>query len=127
MTKPISEDLRQRVCEAMCGGLSGRQAALRFKVSASSVSRWNALMKARGSVAALPQGGDRRSGRIEEEATFILGQVAEKVDITLAELKEKLAARGVSVGIGTVWRFFDRRKITFKKSPRTRPSRNVAT
>jgi hypothetical protein len=38
----------------------------------------------------------------------------EWVDITLVELQEKLQTRGVSAGIGTLWRFFDRRRITFK-------------
>lgn len=36
--------------------------------------------------------------------------------IDLAELRDLLAGRGVSVGIATLWRFFARRKITLKKS-----------
>jgi transposase len=41
--------------------------------------------------------------------------VAASPDITLAELQELLEHEGLSVGIGTIWRFFDRRKITLKK------------
>jgi hypothetical protein len=48
-------------------------------------------------------------------------------DITLVELQEKSQARGVSVGIGTSWRFFDRRCITFKKRRRMPLSSNAAT
>jgi hypothetical protein len=34
------------------------------------------------------QGGDRKSGRIEAEAGFLLDEVAETPDITLVELQE---------------------------------------
>jgi transposase len=119
MVKPISVDLRHRVCAAISEGLSCRAAAIRFKVSASSAIRWQAQMRSAGSVAPLAVGGDRKSGRIEAEADFILGQVAETCDITLAELQDKLACRGTRVSIGALWRFFDRRKMTYKKN-RTR-------
>ena len=75
MGKPISTDLRQRVCQAVLEGLSCRQAATRFKISASSAIRWVAQQNAEGSFAPRPQGGDRKSGRIEAEAAFILGRV----------------------------------------------------
>ena len=116
MGKPISIDLRQRVCQAVLEGLSCRQAATRFKISASSAIRWVAQQNAVGSFAPRPQGGDRKSGRIEAEAAFILGRVAETPDITLAELQTLLSARGLDVGIGTLWRFFNRRQISFKKT-----------
>jgi transposase len=116
MGKPISIDLRQRVCQAVLEGLSCRQAAARFKISASSAIRWVAQQNAVGSFAPRPQGGDRKSGRIEAEAAFILGRVAETPDITLAELQTLLSARGLDVGIGTLWRFFNRRQISFKKN-----------
>ena len=46
MAKPISIDLRRRVCAAISEGLSCREAAVRFKVSASSAIRWQAQMRA---------------------------------------------------------------------------------
>ncbi len=116
MAKALSNDLRQRVIEAMARGLSCRRAAERFGVSASSAIRWLDRLKKQGKFAANRQGGDRKSGRIEAEAAFLLGEVAATPDITLGELREKLRARGVSVGIATLWRFFDRRRITFKKN-----------
>jgi hypothetical protein len=42
MARAISIDLRQRVCAAIAEGLSCHQAAVRFKVSASSAIRWQA-------------------------------------------------------------------------------------
>jgi transposase len=127
MGKPISVDLRQRVCNAVSEGLSCRQAAQRFKVSASSAIRWISQLNAQGSFVPGPQGGDRKSGRIEAQATFILGRVAETPDITLAELQTLLSAGGLDVGIGTLWRFFNRRQISFKKKQRTLPNRSGLT
>ena len=104
MGKPISVDLRQRVCQAVQEGLFCRQAAARFKISASSAIRWVSLLSAEGSFAPRPQGGDRKSGRIEAQAAFILARVAETPDVTLAELQTLLSTRGLDVGIGTLWR-----------------------
>jgi transposase len=127
MAKSLSVDLRRRVVDAIERGLSCRQAAARFGVSASSAIRWLDRLKKQGGIAAKTQGGDRKSGRIEAEATFLLGEVGKRPDITLVELQDKLKARGVGVGIGTLWRFFDRRRITFKKRRRMLPNSNAVT
>ena len=124
--RAISEDLRHRVCESVAlEGLSRRAAARRFKVGVSSVVRWCAQLEATGSVAPQAQGGDPRSGRIEAEAAFILNRVDARRDITLAELQAELAARGVRVSRGAIWRFFQRHDITLKKRPRMRQSRSA--
>src|SRR5271155_1461981 len=102
MSKALSLDLRNRGLSAVAGGMSGRQAALRFEVSAASVSRWRALERLRGDARPGPLGGDRRSGRIEAHAEAILGLVACEPDITLAELRAALGARGLAVGAGTL-------------------------
>jgi transposase len=127
MVKALSVDLRRRVVAAIENGLSRHQAAERFGVSASSAIRWHDRLKKQGDVLPQKQGGDRRSDRIEAEADFLLGEIDARPDITLAELQEKLKARGISAGIGTLWRFFDRRHITFKKSRRMPPNSNATT
>lgn len=126
--RAISVDLRHRACEAVTvEGLSCRAAARRFKVGVSSVIRWCAQLKQSGSVAPQKQGGDRRSGRIEAAAEFILNRVAARRDITLAELQAELASRGVQVSLGALCRFFQRHDITLKKRPRTQRSRSAPT
>jgi len=127
MANGLSVDLRKRVVAAVDDGMSCRQAAIRFGVSASSAIRWVDQQRKQGSFLPKPQGGDRRSGRIEAQAEFILSLVAEKSDITLFELKAKLADKGVAVGIGTLWRFFERHRFTLKKSRRMQASRSVPT
>jgi transposase len=127
MSKALSLDLRTRVLAAIAGGLSCRQAALRFGVSAASAIRWRALERKQGDARPKALGGDRRSGRIEAQAALILALVDERSDITLEELRTALAERGVAVGHGTLWRFFDRRGITRKKRQRMRASRSART
>jgi transposase len=123
MSKALSVDLRDRVITAIEGGLSCRQAAARFGVSASSAIRWRSRVLTQGDVRPGPLGGDRRSGRIESHADLILGLVARQTDITLMEIRSALAEQGIAVGIASLWRFFARRRITLKKSRRTRMSR----
>jgi transposase len=123
MAKALSVDLRDRVLAAIEGGSSRRQAAARFGVSVSSAIRWRAQERLTGDVSPKPQGGDRRSERIEAHAPLILGLVDDTPDITLAEIQAVLAERGIGASVSTVWRFFDRREITLKKRLRTPPSR----
>jgi transposase len=127
MARALSLDLRERVVEEVAKGTSCRQAAARFGVSASSAIRWAAKIRAGGTLAPKKQGGDRRSQRMEAEAAFILGAVAEQPEITLAELQGKLEERGTRAGMGTLWRFFRRHKITRKKRWPMPPSRAERT
>lgn len=115
MSRALSVDLRARVVAAIESGMSCRQAALRFGVSAASAIRWRSLARRQGNVRPGPLGGDRRSGRIEGHAALILGLLDQKRDITLAELRAALAERGIAVGMATLRRFFERRQITLKK------------
>ena len=127
MAKALSMDLRERVIAAVDEGVSRRQAAERFGVSASSAIRWCQLQRDGGDARPAQQGGDRRSKRIEAEAARILRLVKETPDITLEEVKADLAEQGLVFSISAIWRFLDRRNLTFKKSPPTRRSRNVRT
>src|SRR5215470_9966695 len=113
MAKALSIDLRDRLIAAVANGMSRRQAAERFGVSAASAVRWCALKRDTGSPAAKPQGGDRLSHRIEAQADLIMALVDATSDITLVELQAALAECGHHFGIGTLWRFFDRRGVTW--------------
>ena len=48
MTKPYSDDLRERVVAAMQGGESCRRVAARFKVAPSSAVKWSGASGRRG-------------------------------------------------------------------------------
>ncbi len=64
MSRALSQDLRTRVLTAIAGGLSCRQAARRFGVSAASAIRWRVLERTQGDARPKALGGDRRSGRV---------------------------------------------------------------
>lgn len=121
----LSGDLRIRVVSEVEQGSSCRSAAARFGVSASSAIRWVQAFRKTGTPEAKRQGGDRRSKRIEAHRTLIIKTIADRADITLAELQELLAKRGAHFGIGTLWRFFDRHGITLKKRRRMRANSNA--
>lgn len=117
MTKPLSEDLRSRVIAAVDGGLSRRTAAERFGIAVSSAVRWVREWRESGVMRAKPQGGDKRSQRIEAYRDTILVAIEEKVDITLVELTELLEAKhDASFAPSTIWRFLDRHSMTVKKN-----------
>lgn len=127
MAKVLSVDLRTRVLAAVSQGATHREAAGRFGVSAASVSRWRALERERGDVRPGAVGGDRRSGRIEAQATLILQTLDDTRDATIDELRRALGAKGHWFGYGTLRRFFTRHRITRKKRPHMRQNKTART
>ena len=117
MTKALSNDLRSRAVNAVAGGMSCRAAAGRFGVAASTVVKWVRRWRDTGTWAPRPQGGDKRSERVEAYGEEILRLVADKVDVTLAEIADRLQREhGERFAPSTVWRFLDRHAMTFKKN-----------
>ena len=115
MVRPYSEDLRERAVAAVERGMSRREAAALFGIGASTVVKWVQRFRSTGSVAAKPMGGDHRS-RLGSERAWIVERTEAEPDLTLEEVRAELKQRGVSVGYGTVWRFFEREEISFKKN-----------
>ncbi len=117
MTRPLSIDIRERLISAVEGGMSRRSAATRFGVAASTAIKWVDQWRRTGHVRPRPQGGDKRSHRIEAHAGEILALVEETPDITLSEIALHVAgAHGLKVAQSTVWRLLDRHGMTFKKN-----------
>lgn len=127
MVRPYSMDLRERVLAAVEGGEPIRAVAEQFSVSPSFVSKLHTRYRRSRSLAPDRQGGDHRSHPIEAHADWLLAQVAATPDLTLAELCQGLRQRGLATVPSTVWRFFHRRGVTYKKRPRTPASRNAPT
>lgn len=114
MARPYSEDLRIRLVGIVEGGSSARSTAKLLAVSASSAIKWVQRWRRSGSVAPSPVRGHRRP-LLEAHAEWLLQLIEAEPDLTLEEIRAKLRQRGVSAGVGTVWNFFDRRDISFKK------------
>jgi transposase len=115
MGRPYAQDLRERVVGAVEGGLSRNQAAKQFTVAVSTVIEWVDAWRAEGRLKHKPMGGDHRS-RLPDERAWLLERIATVPDLTLEEIRAELAARGICVGYGTVWRFFAAEGISFKKN-----------
>src|SRR5713101_7190453 len=85
-----SDDLRERVVLEVGEGVSRREAARRFRVSASSAIRWAERHDETGSVSPKPRGGHRRSP-LEPHAAWLLELVAKEPDLTLEEIAGRVA------------------------------------
>ena len=114
MSGAFSADLRGRVLDAVEAGSSVRRAAARFGVGVSTAIRWTRRWRETGERTARKQGHPIRS-KLDAHNAYLLGLIEQTVDITLDEMRHRLAKEhGVSAGFGTLWRFFDRRRITVK-------------
>lgn len=90
MTRPLSNDLRRRLIDAVLSGLSRRAAAERFGVAPSTAIRWVESYHKTGRPDPRAQGGDKRSHRIEAHGPELLALIEEAPDITLVEMAEHL-------------------------------------
>lgn len=115
MTRPYSNDLRERVVSAIESGESCRSVASRFGVAVSSVVKWSQRYRATGSVAPSKMGGHRRP-ILDPHRAFIIEQIERVPHLTLHGLKDLLAARGIEVSHQTVWMFLRRQGLSFKKN-----------
>ena len=116
MSRPYSQDLRDRVLGAVVGGASARGAAARFGLGVSTAIVWVRRLKQTGERSALAIGKPRGS-KLDIHADFLLTLVSVTPDITLHEMQKRLQEdHGTHAAIGTLWRFYDRHDITFKKN-----------
>src|SRR6266496_5113748 len=73
MPKPYSDDLRERVIEAVEAGASRREAAEDYRLSASSAVRWLQRWRKTGSARAKSSGGS--TSPLEKHANWLLALV----------------------------------------------------
>lgn len=126
MPKPYSNDLRERVIDAVETGASRREAAEMFKLSASSAIRWWQRWNKTGSAKAIWGGGS--TSPLEEHLEWLLALVAEQPDLILEEIVAAMRKQGIPGSRSAVQRFFERHNVSFKKSLRAaeQKRRNVA-
>lgn len=65
-----------------------------------------------------------KSSPLDAHKEWLLALVAAEPDLTLEEIRSKLGDSGIVVSASSVWRFYDRHDISFKKKPargRARP------
>jgi transposase len=114
MPKPYSDDLRERVIEAVEAGASRREAAESFNLCPSSAVKWLQRWRDTGSARAKPTGGSRSP--LEEHAKALLVLVAGQPDLTLDEIVAAMRKQRIRGSRTAVWRFFARHDFTYKKN-----------
>ena len=116
MAKGYSKDLRVRVVSIVEAGESAREAALLLNLGASTTIRWIERWTTTGSVEAKPGTGHCRSP-LEKHKQWLLDLVAADPDLTLKEICARLRSeKKQAAGIGSMWRFYERHHITYKKN-----------
>jgi transposase len=118
-------DLRRRIAEAVAGGESRNAAAQRFAVSASTAIKLMQRFQATGSLEPGQMGG-RKDHALAGHETVVRALIGARPDMTLEELRDGLAEKGICVGRSSVDRFLKARRLTLKKSrstPRSRAGR----
>jgi transposase len=124
MARPYSQDLRQRVVDAVLAGMSRNAAAKRFAVSISFVVKLVQRWAAQGTVAPGQMGGWKQPA-LAPHKERVLALVAERNDATLQELCTALAGEGIAVGVSALSRYLRATGLTRKKRLPTPPSRHA--
>ena len=117
MGRAYSLDLRCRVVGFVASGGTLEEAASRYEVGYATVVRWLRLQRETGSL--VPgKLGQPYGSKLDAHAPWLLSLFEEEADLTLADVRERLKTEhGVEAAIGTVWRFYRSRGISFKKKP----------
>ena len=113
MPKPYSQDLRDRVIDAVKKGeMSRRAAARRYEISESVAIKWLERVERHGSREPVGHGGHRAS-KLMPHLDFLEAARSEKSDITLQALCDRLwSERGVEADTSMMSRWipdFERR------------------
>jgi transposase len=119
MTRPYSVDLRERVVRAVEAGASRRATAAKFEVSVSFVVKLMRRWRRLGSVVPDRYGGWKRSA-LADHAERVHALVAAAPDLTIAELRRRLARAGIDTSPAALSRFLTAAGLTRKKRRRMR-------
>jgi transposase len=110
-----SQDLRDRVLRALARGEGPSAIARRFEVSRFYVYQVRDREQETGVRTSFQIGGHRRS-RLEEAEPALRSWIAAAPGLTLEELQERLASRGIAIKVGALWHQLNKWNLTFKKN-----------
>lgn len=122
MSRAYSSDLRERVLNAVATGQSARSAAVHFGIGTATAVRWVRRWRETGERNAHKQGHPVGS-KLDVHAEYLLGLIADDGRLTLEELRTRFAQeRGMQVAISTLWGFYQKHGVSFRKRPGMRKS-----
>ena len=126
MVKPLSMDMRTRLYSAVEAGGSCHAVAERFAVSASAVIKLMRRCRAEGTIAPRKIGGSLRPA-LEPHYDRVRALVAQTPDLTIDDLRSRLAQEGVATSRAALGRCLLAFGLTRKKRPGTPPSKSAPT
>lgn len=118
-----SGDLRERIVAARQDGRSAQEVAGLFRVSKRSVERFWKKFLSTGAIEPKQRGGYRRS-RLEKHGQKLRDWIKEKQDLTLAELRIRIAEElKIKLGTTALWHQLERLGLSYKKNAARRRAR----
>ena len=115
MTRPYSEDLRERAVARHEAGETTRSIAVTLQISPSCVSKWMKLKRETGSLAPGQIGGHKTPTLSGERAEW-LRERCRAGPFTTRGLTAELAARGIKTDRRALWVFLRAEGLSFKKN-----------
>src|SRR5579883_149686 len=125
MTRPYSEDIRERALARADAGETVRSIAEALQISPSCVTKWKNLRRDTGGLSPGKIGGHKKRVLSDANADWLRKRIRSG-PFTLRKLTQDLAERGIKTFLRAVWTFVHTEGLSFKKndpSHRTRPPR----
>jgi transposase len=119
-----SQDLRDRVLWALERGERPTHIARRLEVSRGWVYQVRDRVQETGERSSFQIGGHRRS-RIAGLESEVRSWIKAEPGLSLAEICDRLAERGVSVKVGALWHQLNKWDLTFKKNAARQRARSA--
>src|SRR5262249_50450444 len=125
MTRPYSEDIRERALARADAGETVRSIAEALQISPSCVTKWKNLRRETGGVSPGKIGGHKKPVMSGANADWLRKRIRSG-PFTLRKLTQELAVRGVKTDVRAVWAVVHAEGLGLKKNDaagRTRSSR----
>src|SRR5947199_9674369 len=104
MTRPYSEDIRERALARADGGETVRSIAAGLRISPSCVTKWKNLRRETGGVSPGKSGGHKKPVLSGANGDWLRKRFRSR-PFTLREQTRELAARGIKTDVRAVWTY----------------------
>jgi transposase len=115
MTRPYSEDLRERALARSDAGETDRTIAEALQIAPSCLSKWRKLREETGGLSPGKMNGHKKRTLRDDIAAWLRERVA-AAPFTTRQLAAELVARGIKTDRRAVWTFLHSEGLSFKKN-----------
>jgi transposase len=115
MTRPYSQDIRERAVARADAGETVRSIAEALRISPSCVTKWKNLRRETGGLSPGKIGGHKKPVLSGANANWLRKRI-HSGPFTLRQLTRELASRGIKTDVRAVWTFVHAERLSFKKN-----------